>query len=69
MSTVPFTEYQQQPAAVLERVQAGEHLIVVRDSKADQGLRPRGRCAGQFYVPDDFDAELPEDLLREFEGR
>jgi hypothetical protein len=31
--------------------------------------RPFGLCAGTFAVPDDFDAPLPEDVLRGFEGR
>ena len=26
-----------------------------------------GLCAGEFIVPDDFDAPLPEDILRDFE--
>ena len=30
--------------------------------------RPFGLCAGEFVVPDDFDAPLPEDILRDFEG-
>lgn len=32
------------------------------------GLRPSGLCEGEFQVPDDFDAPLPESVLREFEG-
>jgi len=32
------------------------------------GPRPFGLCAGAFTVPDDFDAPLPEEILREFEG-
>jgi len=32
-------------------------------------LRPFGLCAGEFTVPDDFDAPLPEDLLSTFEGK
>ncbi|WP_206754736.1 hypothetical protein [Microcoleus sp. FACHB-68] len=31
-------------------------------------LRSFGLCAGEFTVPDDFDAPLPADILREFEG-
>jgi len=31
-------------------------------------LRPFGLCAGEFTVPEDFDASLPEDLLNAFEG-
>lgn len=30
--------------------------------------RPFGLCAGQIQVPDDFDAPLPEDVLRSFES-
>ena len=32
-------------------------------------LRPFGLCAGEFTVPDDFDAPLPDDILAEFEGK
>lgn len=32
------------------------------------GARVLGRLAGQFRVPDDFDAPLPDDLLALFEG-
>ena len=32
-------------------------------------LRPIGLAEGEFVVPDDFDALLPEDILRDFEGR
>lgn len=30
--------------------------------------RPSGLCEGEFIVPDDFDAPLPEDILQAFEG-
>ena len=32
-------------------------------------LRPYGLCAGEFTVPDDFDAPLPESIIMEFEGK
>ncbi len=32
-------------------------------------LRPFGLCTGEFTVPSDFDAPLPEDILSAFEGR
>ncbi|NEQ96465.1 MAG: type II toxin-antitoxin system Phd/YefM family antitoxin [Cyanothece sp. SIO2G6] len=32
-------------------------------------LRPFGLCIGEFVVPDDFDAPLPEEILRVFEGK
>ena len=31
-------------------------------------LRPYGLCRGDFVVPDDFDAPLPDDVLQRFEG-
>ena len=31
--------------------------------------RPFGLAKGQFTVPDDFNAPLPEDVLRAFEGK
>jgi len=79
MSTVTLLELLQHPAAVLSRVEAGERVLIVRDGQAVAELRPvpptalpprpRGRCAGMFRVPDDFDAPLPEEVLRGFEGR
>jgi prevent-host-death family protein len=79
MSTVSFQELQRDPNALLNRVEAGEHLIVVRGGRpvaelrpvptAPAGPRPFGLCAGAFTVPDDFDAPLPEEILRDFEGR
>ena len=33
-----------------------------------ESLRSIGKAAGLFRVPDDFDAPLPEEILREFEG-
>ena len=31
--------------------------------------RPIGLAKGQFIVPDDFNAPLPEDVLQTFEGK
>ena len=41
----------------------------VIDLLEQPGQRPFGLCAGAFTVPDDFDAPLPEETLRGFEGR
>lgn len=38
-------------------------------STSDKQLRPFGLCAGEFTIPDDFDAPLPDDLLDAFEGK
>jgi len=40
---------------------------VERDLNSDQ-LRPYGLCVGEFTVPQDFDAPLPEDVITSFEG-
>lgn len=60
-------------------MQAGEIFTIIRDHEAiaeirpvrhaAQQPRPVGLCAGEFIVPDDFDAPLPEDILLQFEGR
>ena len=65
-------------AAYLQRVEAGETVIIVRagqpvaEVKPVEGrpgiLRPFGLCAGEFTVPEDFDAPLPEDILHAFES-
>ena len=79
MITVSFDEMQRDPLGYLERAQAGETVVVVRDNRPvvelkpaegpSAGQRPFGLCAGEFRVPDDFDAPLPEEILRQFEGR
>jgi prevent-host-death family protein len=79
MSIVSLEDLQRDPDALLDRVEAGEHLVVVRDGRpvaelrplplAQSGPRPFGLCAGAFTVPDDFDAPLPDGVLREPEGR
>lgn len=79
MSTVSLHELQRDLGALLDRVESGEHLVVVRSGRpvaelrpvpaTQPGPRPFGLCAGAFKVPDDFDAPLPEEILRELEGR
>lgn len=75
MSIVSVEELERNPSALLERVEAGESLIVERggrpvaELRPVAGRRPFGLCAGAFVVPDDFDAALPDETLREFEGR
>lgn len=31
--------------------------------------RPYGLCKGEFTVPDNFDNDLPDDIITDFEGR
>lgn len=72
MLNVTFDEIQQNPQKYLQQVEAGETLIIIKSEQPiaeikpianSKSLRPFGLCAGEFTVPDDFDAPLPEDLL------
>ncbi|MBW4665092.1 MAG: type II toxin-antitoxin system Phd/YefM family antitoxin [Chroococcus sp. CMT-3BRIN-NPC107] len=51
---------------LLPYTQAAQQMMDITSSKQ---LRPYALCAGEFTVPDDFDAPLPEDLLNVFEGK
>jgi antitoxin (DNA-binding transcriptional repressor) of toxin-antitoxin stability system len=69
--TVHLAEVQQDLLGCLSRVEAGETLVILREnrpvaelkpvSRAAAAPRPFGLCAGEFSVPEDFDAPLPED--------
>ena len=79
MSTISPQELQKDADGLLDRVETGECLVVVRGGQPVAELRPVkstrlhsrtfGLCAGVFTVPDDFDFPLSDDVLREFEGR
>jgi len=79
MAKVSIEEMQRDLSACLQRVEAGETLTIIRAGKPfaevkpllarAETLRPFGLCAGEFIVPDDFDAPLPEDVLKAFEGQ
>jgi prevent-host-death family protein len=79
MSNVSLQDLAHDPAGLLDRVEAGERIVVVRGGRPVAELRPIasvpsaprpfGLAAGTFTVPEDFDSPLPDDILREFEGR
>ena len=55
------------PPRIIE--QAGKRVAELRPVVEDgQEMRPMGLCAGEFHVPDDFDAPLPDDVVRDFEN-
>ena len=68
MAQVSVEEIQQDLPAYLQRVEDGETIIIIRAGKPvaevkpllsrTETLRPFGLCAGEFTVPDDFDAPL-----------
>lgn len=66
-----------QLSRLLARVEAGEEILIARSGRAVARLAPLdsratervlGRDAGTFTVPEDFDAPLPDEILREFES-
>ena len=78
MIQVSVEDMQRDLPAYLQRVEAGETVVIVRAGQpvaeikpvvaGAKKLRPFGLCAGEFTVPEDFDAPLPEDMLNAFEG-
>ena len=79
MSQVSIDEMKRDLPKFLHRIEAGETLVIVKAGKpvaevkpitsASTKSRPFGLCAGEFTVPDDFDAPLPENIIADFEGR
>lgn len=79
MLSVTVDEIQRDPAKYLRQVEAGETFVILQADKPiaelrpissiGKQLRPFGLCAGEFTVPDDFDAPLPEEILSAFEGK
>jgi len=63
---------------LLQRVANGEEVTIARAGvpvarlvpvePAKKKIRPLGMDRGRVWVADDFDAPLPDDLLKEFYG-
>lgn len=77
--TVNVSEAKARLTELLQRAEAGEKVIISRRNQPVIELRPIvakaarptpqfGLSAGDFQVPDDFDAPLHEELLTAFEG-
>ena len=75
MLNVTIDEIKSDPLKYLQLVEEGETVVIIRSEEAiaeirpigsGKQLRPFGLCAGEFTVPDDFDAPLPEDMLNAF---
>lgn len=67
-------------SALIDRVEAGETVAISRRHRVVAEVRPvrpprpgarrpYGLCRGEFRVPREFDAPLPDAILRAFEGK
>jgi prevent-host-death family protein len=62
-------------SSLLDRVAAGEHIVIAKDGKPVAKLVPLtaaprrpGRLKGRICIASDFDAQLPEDIAAAFRG-
>ena len=77
MDTVNIHEAKTQLSRLIERVCAGEEIIIARGGKPVARLAPLeqrqprrlGLLKGKIWVAKDFNAPLPDDLLDLFEGK
>jgi len=73
--TVNVHEAKTHLSKLLERVQAGEEVVIARAGDPIARLVPFGRPgkralgldAGQGYIAPDFDSPLPDDVIADFE--
>jgi prevent-host-death family protein len=76
---ISVDEIKRNVSTFLERLEAGEPLVIMKAGKPLAQIkpvaphpsrsRPFGLCEGDFTVPDDFDAPLPENIIKEFQGK
>jgi prevent-host-death family protein len=74
---VNIHEAKTQFSRLLQRVAAGEEVVIARAGvpvarlvavEPKKGKRPLGMDEGRIWIADDFDAPLPDDLLKAFYG-
>jgi prevent-host-death family protein len=74
---VNIHEAKTQLSRLLQRVAAGEEVTIARAGtpvarlvaiESKNKTRPLGFDRGRIWIADDFDAPLPDDLLRAFYG-
>ena len=79
MESVNIHQAKTHLSRLLERVERGEEIILARAGKPIARLvrfetpappvRQGGRLRGQIWMSEDFDAPLPEEIQKYFEGR
>ena len=70
-------EAKSQLSTLVEEAAAGEEIVIAKAGVPRARLVPvrtvtkrrPGKWKGKIYIADDFDAPLPPDVLRAFEGR
>ena len=75
--TVELDDAKADPSTLIERVRLGEEIVIalagepVARLAAEPSRQPRrpGSAKGQFWMSDDFNDPLPDDLLDLFEGK
>ena len=77
MNTVNIHEAKTHLSRILARVAAGEEIIIAKAGRpvarlvpisSDFPARVLGRDQGKVTIAADFDAPLPEHILKDFEG-
>jgi len=78
MTTVNVHDAKTNLSRLLSRVAEGEEIVIARAGNPIAKLvsvagrkpknRPLGRDRGEVVISDDFDAPLPEEILKGFEG-
>jgi prevent-host-death family protein len=75
--TVNIHDAKTRLSQLVERVEAGEEIVIARAGRPVARLSPLtsrraprrlGRLNGRFRIPDDFNDPLPEDVLHAFLG-
>jgi prevent-host-death family protein len=78
MKQVNIHEAKTELSKLVERAEAGEEIVIARAGKPaaklvpvtkSRGRRRLGLLDGKYRVPDNFNAPLPESIIRAFEGR
>ncbi len=76
--TVSLYQAKTQLSRLVERAAAGEEIVIAKSGRPrarlvpledTRALRVPGKGKGHWRVRRDFDAPLPEEVLRDFEGR
>ena len=78
MKQVNIHEAKTELSKLVDRVEAGEEIVIARAGKPAAKLVPLtksrrhrrlGLLDGRFRIPDHFNAALPDSVVRAFEGR